>query len=330
MKHLPLLSIVIASFVAIAGCGGSGSGGPTVEADLTVTPDQGTVLTEFEFDAGGSTVSGRALSFRWDWNGDGTWDTAWSSEPTATRRFAQGGTITVRVQVTDGSDTDTHEVSVAVDGRHGHMDDLFDVPVTASPHGITDDGDHIWITNWIDATYKLDAITGDSLGTLPRNSAWTGGAAWNGEYLCTTGWAGGSRIFKQNPTTGDFVGSIPVIYSADMSGLDWDPEAGVFYYGSSVGTLGGDGHIHRYSTDGIHLSSFPSPRGSQQPRAVAFDGVNVWVAISQTDSLFVVDPDDGDVLRVVPAPGRIRGIHVMDDHVIVILENPFRLARMVP
>ena len=110
-----------------------------------------------------------------------------------------------------------------------------------------------------------------------------------------------------------------------------DAVGGVFYYGSSVGSSGGDGAIHLYTPDGTHTSSFPSPRGSDDPRGVAFDGVNAWVVIDGSDSLYVVNPSGGDVLRVIDVPGRTAGIEIVNDHVLVILDGPpLRLARVTP
>lgn len=329
MRLVSALVLVVA--LCAAGCSDSGSDGTTVEAELNVTPAAGTVITDFVLDASGSTTGARALEFRWDWNGDGTWDTDWSSEATITRRFAEGGTLSVYVQVSDGTDTGTTFASVVVDGRHGYMEYIFDFPPSALPYDLAYDGAHVWVTNWSWATYKLDAVTGDSLGTIPGNSGWTGGITWDGAYLWTVGYAGGTKLFKQDPEDGSIEGSFNAIYSAHSSGLDWDADGGVFYYGSSVGTSGGDGAIHVYTPDGTHVSSFPSPRGSDDPRGVAFDGVNAWVVIDGSDSLYVVDPSDGDVLRVIDTPGRSAGIEIVDDHVLVILSgSPARLARVVP
>ena len=57
--------------------------GVTVEAAFSVTPDHGTRLTDFEFDAGSSQPAGQGLEFRWDWEADGTWDTDWSTSTAA-------------------------------------------------------------------------------------------------------------------------------------------------------------------------------------------------------------------------------------------------------
>ncbi|MFZ1945934.1 MAG: SUMF1/EgtB/PvdO family nonheme iron enzyme, partial [bacterium] len=72
-------------------------------ASFTVTPESGTTLTVFEFDASGSSdadESSSALQVRWDWESDG-WDTGWSTTKTATHQFASWGTKTVKLEVRD-------------------------------------------------------------------------------------------------------------------------------------------------------------------------------------------------------------------------------------
>ena len=116
MRTLALLAI--APLVLLAGCGDSGSDGTTVDAVVNVSPPAGTVITDFVFDASGSTTGSRDLEFRWDWNGDGTWDTDWSADALVSHRFAEGGSLSVYIEVTDGSDSDIATVPVLVDAAH--------------------------------------------------------------------------------------------------------------------------------------------------------------------------------------------------------------------
>jgi len=158
MRTLALLAI--APLVLLAGCGDSGSDGTTVDAVVNVSPPAGTVITDFVFDASGSTTGSRDLEFRWDWNGDGTWDTDWSADALVSHRFAEGGSLSVYIEVTDGSDSDIATVPVLVDAAHGAMQTLFSFPASASPRDLAYDGSHIWITNWNLPTYKLTRSRG--------------------------------------------------------------------------------------------------------------------------------------------------------------------------
>jgi len=88
-------------------------------ASFTVVPISGTVETVFTFDAAGSrdaeTVA-EALRVRWDWDSDGTYETAYANNRTATHQFATPGTHTVTLEVLDAYNataTTTRTVAVA-------------------------------------------------------------------------------------------------------------------------------------------------------------------------------------------------------------------------
>jgi hypothetical protein len=76
------------------------------------------VTKTFVFDASASTDQEdplSALEFRWDWEGDGFWDTDWSSNPVAYHQFIVPGNYTVKVQVMDrGGLTDEAQANVEV------------------------------------------------------------------------------------------------------------------------------------------------------------------------------------------------------------------------
>jgi PKD repeat protein len=87
-------------------------------ASFTVNPSAGSTATTFAFNAGTSqdneTAVG-ALQVRWDWNGDGTYDTAWSINKTATHTYPAVGTYAATVQVRDaGGLTDTASRTIVV------------------------------------------------------------------------------------------------------------------------------------------------------------------------------------------------------------------------
>ncbi|RLB32893.1 MAG: hypothetical protein DRH12_18995 [Deltaproteobacteria bacterium] len=76
-------------------------------ASLNVDPDLGTIETDFNFDASGSTdaqTPAGQLEVRWDWDGDLVYDTDWSTTKTATHSYTAPGTYTVTVEVRDAVD----------------------------------------------------------------------------------------------------------------------------------------------------------------------------------------------------------------------------------
>jgi len=82
----------------------------TVSPDPTVPQPPGTVYT---FDASDSTDAEdytTSLEICWDWENDGTCNTAYSTTKTATHSFAGGGVQTVRLVVRD-TDADTDEAT---------------------------------------------------------------------------------------------------------------------------------------------------------------------------------------------------------------------------
>jgi len=87
-------------------------------ASLAVTPITGTTSTVFDFDASGSfdiEDPPAALEFRWDWEGDGIFDTPYTTTLTATHSYAAQGTKTVHLEVRDTDLlTDTATIQILV------------------------------------------------------------------------------------------------------------------------------------------------------------------------------------------------------------------------
>lgn len=89
-------------------------------AAFTVDPTNGQLETVFDFDASDSSDAedpDAALQVRWDWTNDGSWDTGFRADRTATHSYAVEGAFTVRLEVLDSSgltDTTTRKVGVGV------------------------------------------------------------------------------------------------------------------------------------------------------------------------------------------------------------------------
>ena len=87
---------------------------PVAVAGGPYAADEGSPVT---FDATGSSdAENEALLYRWDFDGDGTFDTDWSSSPTASHTWFDDFEGTAQVEVTDGHpthvDLDVAEVTV--------------------------------------------------------------------------------------------------------------------------------------------------------------------------------------------------------------------------
>ncbi len=73
-------------------------------ASFAVAPAAGNITTVFAFNASQSQDAEDSAAFlevRWDWTGDGQWDTGFSTTKVATHVFPMPGTYTVRLEVRD-------------------------------------------------------------------------------------------------------------------------------------------------------------------------------------------------------------------------------------
>jgi len=87
-------------------------------ASFTVSPESGDTDTNFQLDASGSSDNEDPLSdlqVRWDWEDDGIWDTAYSTDKTKTHQYISEGTYIVRLEVKDTGgleDETTHQIKI--------------------------------------------------------------------------------------------------------------------------------------------------------------------------------------------------------------------------
>jgi hypothetical protein len=73
-------------------------------ADFSISPPAGIVGVNFVFNASATTDDHDVLGeimFRWDFDGDGFWDTNWSSDTTVTHQYETGGSYQVMLEAKD-------------------------------------------------------------------------------------------------------------------------------------------------------------------------------------------------------------------------------------
>ncbi len=96
------------------------SNSPPIAA-LSVIPGEGDITTTFTFDASGSTDpedNAGSLEVRWDLQGDGTWDTAWSTTKNINHVYADPGLYEPAVEVRDTAGlSETHRIQLSVTPR---------------------------------------------------------------------------------------------------------------------------------------------------------------------------------------------------------------------
>ncbi|MFC1628544.1 PKD domain-containing protein, partial [Gemmatimonadota bacterium] len=139
---------------------------------LTISPAVGDTATVFSFDLSGSSDREDgylALEARWDWEGDGEWDTEWALSKTTTHIYQLLGTWPATVQVRDTEHLTGEVISelevaripipaLYVSYTSASIDTTFTFDASASRHPIYAliqlearwdlDGDSIWDGDW--------------------------------------------------------------------------------------------------------------------------------------------------------------------------------------
>ena len=170
--------------------------------EVVVTPAKGLTTTLFSFD-GSPTKPGNIhdeMYFRWDWNGDGLWDTKYSSVPTFTHRFYTAGLHRPILEVLNSSGiSDTSQILLIVNQGYSAPKAAFKID---PPLGNT-------LTDFVfdGSTTKDDE---DSLNQLLFRWDWDGNGIW--ETAFTSDYLAAHRYIE--------VGSYqPAMEVKDPSGL---------------------------------------------------------------------------------------------------------------
>lgn len=145
------------------------------KAIFSINPPQGNTTTSFTFDASSTQFSEEdiELLFRWDWNGDGNWDTPFSKNKIHYHRFFVNGSYspTLEVRTHEGL-ADTLQIDLEIVQGYSPPRALF----SFSP-----DNGHILTEFNFDASATEDDE--DSLNTLRFRWDWEGDGIWDTDYL---------------------------------------------------------------------------------------------------------------------------------------------------
>ncbi len=115
MKKLKILLLVLASLISVMlfdSCSDDDSSSTEPEsgapiAKFTVRPDSGSVDTEFSFDASLSSDAEdpiESLEVRFDFDGDGNFDTDWSTTKVVTHKYSEAGEYNAKLEVKDSGE----------------------------------------------------------------------------------------------------------------------------------------------------------------------------------------------------------------------------------
>lgn len=166
----------------------SGGSNTPPTALFTVTPSSGTTSTNFAFDASGSTDNEDPtsdLQVRWDFDGNGSWDTNWDTDKTQSHQYSSEATYTAKLEVKDTeglTDQYTKGITVSNGGGTGSFTDLRDgqtysTIVIGNQTWFAENLNYTTSNSW---TYDDDPANGDVYGRL-----YTWDAALT---ACPSGW----------------------------------------------------------------------------------------------------------------------------------------------
>ncbi|MCF8350287.1 MAG: hypothetical protein K9H15_03920 [Bacteroidales bacterium] len=138
-----------------------GSNTPPTAA-FSVNLSSGSTSTTFEFDGSDSYDNEdptSQLQVRWDFDGDGSWDTGWDYDKTENHQYSDEGTYTAKMEVKDTeglTDYTTHSVTVNNGGGGNGCDGQTSLTYGGQTYDLVEIGDQCWMAE------NLNYETGNS------------------------------------------------------------------------------------------------------------------------------------------------------------------------
>jgi len=190
---------------------GDGDNLPPIADASAGEPYQGFVGEEIEFDGSlSSDPEETELDYRWDFDGDGEWDTNWSTEATATHSYGEEGVYTVKLEVRDGgglTNTDTATATIVTPNTlptapevDGETTGMINTEYTYTAVSTDEDDDNISYTfDWGDDTTTTTDFLANGTST-EQTHTWTAAGTYTITVYATDS-AGGSSGMTEHTIT---------------------------------------------------------------------------------------------------------------------------------
>jgi len=147
-----------------------------------------------------------AIQVRWDWTGDGTWDTAWSTTKTATQSYSSTGNKTVVVQAID---------SGGLTATQSHVVQVTATPPPPPPPNAPPSVDFTWTPTSGDTT-TVFTFTAQVSDDHDQPSAIQVRWDWNGDGTWDNSWSTTKTATHTFSSAGDYT---VVVRAIDSGGL---------------------------------------------------------------------------------------------------------------
>lgn len=186
------------------------------------------------------------------------------------------------------------------------------------PRGLCFDGRVLWLVERYEPQLlSIDPNSGKILKRVPAPTSWPIGIACDGKYLWVVD---GERetIVKFEATQQVVEKELPSPVSKPM-GIGWD--------GVALWVSNGEEIIKVSPQDGTTIKRFFTPpyeRGGRRTEeiGVTWDGVALWVSDRNTDKIYRVYPETGDVIDILQAPSKFPvGIAFIKDKLYVMEQS---------